>query len=83
VRSFKLRRLLDLRGAGQGDRVTADVHEAYNVRKRYIPESIIRPLDVTLVLIIKAAYVDLPGGEGEGIPEFESRGELDVYISAS
>jgi hypothetical protein len=34
--------------------VAADVHEAYNVRKRYIPESIIRPLDMTLVRIIEA-----------------------------
>jgi hypothetical protein len=41
--------------------VAADVHEAYNVRKHYIPEPTIRPLDMTLVRIIEADYTDLTG----------------------
>jgi excinuclease ABC subunit B len=56
------------------------IQEAYNVEKGITPESIIRPLDMTLVRIIEADYADLTGGEVEGIPEFKSQEELDVYI---
>jgi excinuclease ABC subunit B len=57
------------------------IQEAYNVENGITPESIIRPLDMTLVRIIEADYTDLTGGEVEGIPEFKSQEELDVYIS--
>jgi excinuclease ABC subunit B len=57
------------------------IQEAYNVENGITPESIIRPLDMTLVRIIEADYADLTGGEVEGIPEFKSQEELDVYIS--
>ena len=56
------------------------IQEAYNVENGITPESIIRPLDMTLVRIIEADYTDLTGGEVEGIPEFRSQEELDVYI---
>ncbi|MGO9649189.1 MAG: excinuclease ABC subunit UvrB [Terriglobales bacterium] len=56
------------------------IQEAYNVENGITPESIIRPLDMTLVRIIEADYTDLTGGEVEGIPEFKSQDELDVYI---
>jgi excinuclease ABC subunit B len=56
------------------------IQEAYNVENGITPESIIRPLDMTLVRIIEADYADLTGGEVEGIPEFKSQEELDVYI---
>jgi excinuclease ABC subunit B len=56
------------------------IQEAYNVENGITPESIIRPLDMTLVRIIEADYTDLTGGEVEGIPEFKSQEELDVYI---
>ena len=42
------------------------------------PESIIRPLDMTLAGIIAADYTDLTGGEAEGMPEFKSQEELDA-----
>ena len=56
------------------------IQEAYNVANGITPESIIRPLDMSLVRIIEADYTDLTGGESEGIPEFKSQEELDVYI---
>ena len=56
------------------------IQEAYNVENGITPESIIRPLDMTLVRIIEADYTDLTGGEVEGIPEFKTQEELDVYI---
>jgi excinuclease ABC subunit B len=56
------------------------IQEAYNVENGITPESIIRPLDMTLVRIIEADYTDLTGGEIEGIPEFKTQEELDVYI---
>jgi excinuclease ABC subunit B len=56
------------------------IQEAYNVENGITPESIIRPLDMTLVRIIEADYTDPTGGEVEGIPEFKSQEELDVYI---
>jgi excinuclease ABC subunit B len=56
------------------------IQEAYNVENGITPESIIRPLDMTLVRIIEADYADLTGGEVEGIPEFKTQEELDVYI---
>ena len=56
------------------------IQEAYNVENGITPESIVRPLDMTLVHIIEADYTDLTGGEVEGVPEFKSQEELDVYI---
>ncbi|MGH9498686.1 MAG: excinuclease ABC subunit UvrB [Terriglobales bacterium] len=56
------------------------IQQAYNVENGITPESIVRPLDMTLVKIIEADYTDLTGGESEGIPEFTSQGELDAYV---
>ena len=56
------------------------IQEAYNVANGITPESIVRPLDMTLARIVEADYTDLTGGEAEGIPEFKSQEELDVYI---
>jgi len=56
------------------------IQEAYNVENGITPESIIRPLDMSLVSIVEADYADLTGGEVEGIPEFKSQEELDAYI---
>ena len=44
------------------------------------PESIIRPLDMTLAGIVAADYADLTAGESEGLPEFKSQEEVDTYI---
>jgi len=64
---------------GETDRRRA-VQQAYNEANGITPESIIRPLDMSLARIIEADYADLTGGEAEGIPEFKSQEELDIYI---
>jgi len=64
---------------GETDRRRA-IQEAYNQANGITPESIVRPLDMTLAGIVAADYADLTGGEAEGIPEFQSQAELDDYI---
>ena len=39
-----------------------------------------RPLDMTLVAVAAADYVDLTS-EAEGLPEFRSQAELDAFIA--
>jgi excinuclease ABC subunit B len=56
------------------------IQVAYNEANGITPESIIRPLDMTLARIIEADYADLTDIEAEGLPEFKSQEELDVYI---
>jgi excinuclease ABC subunit B len=57
------------------------IQEAYNTANGITPESIVRPLEMSLAKIIEADYADLTGAEAEGIPEFKSQEELDVYIA--
>ena len=57
------------------------IQQAYNEANGITPESIVRPLDMTLAGIVAADYADLTGGEDQGIPEFKSQEELDAYIS--
>jgi excinuclease ABC subunit B len=64
---------------GETDRRRA-IQQAYNEANGITPESIIRPLDMSLARIIEADYADLTGGEAQGIPEFKSQEELDIYI---
>jgi excinuclease ABC subunit B len=56
------------------------IQQAYNEENGITPESIIRPLDMTLVAIVGADYTDLTGPEANGIPDFKSQEELDAYI---
>jgi len=58
-----------------------EIQTAYNLENGITPESIVRPLDMTLAGIIAADYTDLTGGEAEGMPEFTSQEELDGYIA--
>jgi excinuclease ABC subunit B len=53
--------------------------EAYNEENGITPQTIIRAIDMGLAGILKADYADLTD-ETEGIPEFASQAELDVYI---
>jgi excinuclease ABC subunit B len=64
---------------GETDRRRA-IQEAYNVANGITPESIVRPLEMSLARIIEADYTDLTGGESEGIPEFKTQEELDGYV---
>src|SRR6202158_920802 len=54
--------------------------QAYNEANGITPESIIRPLDMTLAGIVSADYADLTDTAVEGIPELRSQEELDAYI---
>jgi excinuclease ABC subunit B len=57
------------------------IQQAYNEENGITPESIIRPLDMTLVAIVASDYTDLTGPEAEGIPDLKSQEELDAYIA--
>jgi len=57
------------------------IQVAYNEANGITPESIIRPLDMTLARIIEADYADLTDIEAEGLPEFKSQEELNAYIA--
>jgi excinuclease ABC subunit B len=56
------------------------IQQAYNVEHNITPESIVRPLEMSLAAIVEADYVDI-AGEAEGIPEIRSQEELDAYIA--
>jgi excinuclease ABC subunit B len=56
------------------------IQTAYNEANGITPESIVRPLDMTLAGIVAADYADLTAGESEGMPEFKSQEEVDTYI---
>ena len=57
-----------------------EIQTLYNLENGITPESIVRPLEMTLAGIVAADYMDLTGGEAEGMPEFKSQEELDGYI---
>ena len=65
---------------GETDRRRA-IQVAYNEANGITPESIIRPLEMSLARIIEADYSDLTDIEAEGLPDFKSQEELDVYIA--
>ncbi len=67
------------RAMGETDRRRA-IQRAYNEEHGITPESIIRPLDMTLVAVANADYADLTN-EAEGMPEFQSQEELNAYIA--
>jgi excinuclease ABC subunit B len=57
------------------------IQEAYNVQNGITPESIVRPLDMTLVHVAEADYIDLASSDADGIPEFKNQEELDAFIA--
>jgi len=56
------------------------IQTAYNEEHGITPESIVRPLDMTLAAIVAADYTDLATPESEGVPEFKSQEEVDAHI---
>src|ERR1700732_3807429 len=56
------------------------IQTAYNEENGITPESIVRPLDMTLAGIVAADYADMTGGESEGLPEFKTQEEVEAYI---
>jgi len=57
------------------------IQQAYNEEHGITPESIVRPLDMTLAAIVAADYADLATPESDGMPEFKSQEEVDGYIA--
>jgi excinuclease ABC subunit B len=57
------------------------IQVSYNEANGITPESIIRPLEMSLARIIEADYTDLTDVETEGLPDFKSQEELDAYIA--
>jgi excinuclease ABC subunit B len=55
------------------------IQQAYNQEHGITPESIIRPLDMTLAGIIDADYVDISANV-DGLPDFKSQQDLDAHI---
>ena len=56
------------------------IQVAYNQEHGITPESIIRPLSMSLAGIAEQDYVDVTQGS-EGMPDFKSQEELDAYIA--
>jgi excinuclease ABC subunit B len=56
------------------------IQQAYNEEHGITPESIVRPVEMSLAAIVEADYVDI-AEQAEGLPEFKSQEELDQYIA--
>jgi excinuclease ABC subunit B len=56
------------------------IQVAYNQEHGITPESIIRPLSMSLAGIAEADYVDITQA-ADGLPDFKSQEELDAYIT--
>jgi excinuclease ABC subunit B len=57
------------------------IQEAYNAANGITPQSIVRPLDMSLASIVEADYAELGSAESDGIPDFKSQEELDAFIA--
>jgi excinuclease ABC subunit B len=57
------------------------IQEAYNAANGITPQSIVRPLEMSLAHIVEADYADLASADADGIPEFKSQAELDAFIA--
>jgi excinuclease ABC subunit B len=56
------------------------IQEAYNIENGITPESILRPLDMSLAQILKAEYADITE-QDETTPEFRSQQELNAFVA--
>jgi len=56
------------------------IQQAYNQEHGIVPQTIIRPLSMSLAGIAESDYVDMTA-EADGLPEFKSQEELDSYIA--
>jgi excinuclease ABC subunit B len=56
------------------------IQQAYNQQHGIIPQTIIRPLSMSLAGIAEADYVDVTDA-ADGLPDFKSQDDLDKYIA--
>jgi excinuclease ABC subunit B len=56
------------------------IQQEYNEENGITPESILRPLDMSLAQILKAEYADVTE-QDETTPEFHSQQELDAFVA--
>src|SRR5262252_7340154 len=56
------------------------IQQAYNEANGITPESIVRPLEMSLASIVEADYADMTSNP-DAIPDFKSQEELDAYIA--
>ena len=75
VMTDSMRRAMD-----ETDRRRA-IQQAYNEEHNITPESIVRPLEMSLARIVEADYGDDLVQEAESMPEFKSQDELDAYVA--
>ena len=54
--------------------------QAYNDEHGITPESILRPIDMSLAQILKAEYADLTE-QDETTPEFHGQQDLDAFVA--
>jgi excinuclease ABC subunit B len=57
------------------------IQQAYNEENGITPESIVRPVEMSLAQIVGADYVEVKVAESDGVPEFKSQEELDACIA--
>ena len=56
------------------------IQRAYNEEHGITPESIVRPLEMSLAAIVEADYGDEVAASLDQMPEFSTQEELDIYI---
>ena len=54
---------------------------AYNEEHGITPESIVRPVEMSLAAIVEADYGDEVAASLDQMPEFSTQAELDLYIA--
>jgi excinuclease ABC subunit B len=57
------------------------IQRAYNEEHGITPESIVRPVEMSLAAIVEADYGDEVAASLDQMPEFSTQEELDIYIS--
>ncbi|HXE90284.1 MAG TPA: excinuclease ABC subunit UvrB [Terriglobales bacterium] len=75
VMTDSMRRAID-----ETDRRRAIQH-AYNEANGITPESIVRPVEMSLASIVEADYADFTASALEEMPDFKNQDELDAYIA--